>query len=135
QIAERIADPVEGDFGAPSHRPRLEPTRLVVNAFAGQKSLGSKAQYAAVSDEASNIVERVLIKERHPQRDDDSARAWQNLLQDLPRGLPCAGGVKGVLATVARNAQLRQAKHADMLVAGRFDRRQNVRLVALPGQR
>src|SRR6185369_3783514 len=47
-IAQRIARAIQRDLGSHAGRPGLKPARLVVNAIAGEKLLGGKAQYFSV---------------------------------------------------------------------------------------
>ena len=132
QIADRILLTVDFDLIANVLRPRLEPTRLVVQAVAAEKSLGDESRDLPVDRQAGAVEQGAAVEERQAKAHDHAFRGRHNLLQHGQRGLLQARAVKSVLAAIAGDAQLGQAKDARPLGPRRLDRGKNVVAVAGP---
>ncbi len=106
-----------------------------MNAVARQIALGDEAQDAAVDDQARGIEQSVLIRHGQTDRDDHPLRVRHDLGQHLGGHPLHARGLKRVLAAIARDAQLGQAKNADLIGLRGGDRSENPLPIAIPIER
>ena len=90
---------------------------------------------ATVCHEAHGVEEAVAVQQGQPDTDDDSSGGRQDLvMQHVECRVLEAGGLKGVLASVAGDGHLGEAQDAHALAARHFDGGQDVVPVQMPGQ-
>ncbi len=134
-IAQQVRLAVVAPFDMLARRPRLEPSRFVMNAIARQKPLGDQTQDFPVGQHRRRIEQAPTVHDRQADRHRQAFGLGQQRLQDPPRLDRGAPALKRILAAIPGNAQLGQTNDPHLVGAGHSQALNNALVIALPIQR
>jgi len=115
-------DAVWFDSGDSPLGPRLEPTRLVVQAIPGQVLLRGQSRNGAVHEERRRVVDSAAVEHGQPHGDGHPGSGRGDFPQRLPSTVDDPGREKSVLAAVTGNAKLGKAEQGNALGPCQLDR-------------